>query len=132
MGMSPLSPAGERPIGWPVGAYDASNTPRPAARPLQVVPGPTPRFTMTLRSRALASLAAAGLLLGAAACSDAEDPTPNDPADVNVPQDDVLPPAPSVPGGIAGEGEDVDGMDDEGLEDGAGEETEDMESSPGY
>lgn len=82
---------------------------------------------MKLRNRALGALVAGGLFLGAAACSDAEDPTPTDPADTNVNQDDVLPPAQSVPGGTGGEGVEVDGMDDEGLEG----QDDDMSTSPG-
>jgi hypothetical protein len=37
------------------------------------------------------------MLFGAAACSDADDPVPTDPDDVNVEADDILPPGTERP-----------------------------------
>lgn len=71
--------------------------------------------TASPRRRRVAAVAlAAGLALGAVACSDSDDTEkqPLDPTDVNVNQDDVLPPAQSLPGNS---GVEVDGMDDEGM-----------------
>jgi hypothetical protein len=67
------------------------------------------------RRRRIAAMAlAATLALGAVACSDTDDNNkqPLNPTDVNVNQDDVLPPAQSLPGNS---GVEVDGMDDEGM-----------------
>lgn len=64
---------------------------------------------------------AGGLALGGLACSTTgNDDEPNDPADVNVDADDILPPAEGSPSGPGAEMDDADDSSGSGSSGGSG------------
>ena len=76
--------------------------------------------TSLVRRIAIVAMAG-GLALGGLACSTSgNDDEPNDPADVNVDADDILPPAEGSPSGPGAEMDDSDDSDDSSSSGGSG------------